>query len=309
MPEAQQPKGSAIPIEHSTTDLKVYFKLKPSDDWEIDKSLICLVHSKTKGSKIGSAQFVTLMFDNDSTSSDWQEANAAMRYNAAIKYNVDMSLGYKTPYLVKVTDVYDGAETPVWYGYIATVDQEFIGERVGVSGLTYAGLMDRQQILGGWYLNYNNVVDYFLDHIPVYNPKGIGNKSTQSIVTSPYVLYGVDRTLEKDTKSTANLWTAEDMLNQVIGRCENNLFADGGNTFNPYRWAEDLYAGSGTILFYNAAVTTILNASSPVSDYTLQGKTLWQALVEIVESIDGLTISEEMDSNYESYITIVNLKA
>lgn len=312
MPEAQQPVPSNFVKEISTTDLKVYFKLEPSDDWEIDKSLVCLGHSKTKGSKIGSAQFAVLTFNNDFITADWQDANAAMRYNAAVKYNCDLSKKYTTPYLVKVTDVYSGKETAVWYGYISNVDQDFKGEGVMVNGLTYAGLMDQQQILGGWYLNNGGtVVDYYRDHKPVYNPKGIGNRSDKVLATTSSIvdIYGIDKTLQKDTKTTANLWTAKHMLDQVIGRGVSTLFNDAGNNYNPWIWFKSLYDAPIPIE-YSKAVGEILASSPPVSDYMLHGKSLWQALVEIVESIDGLTISEEIyPKSGDVYLVIVNLKA
>lgn len=309
MPSADQPVVSSdVLTVSSTTNLKVYFKLSPTDHWTLDKSLICLGHSKTKGAKIGHATFSVLMYNNEFDSSDWIETNQAMRFNAGAKYQVDMSNGYKTPYLLKVTDIYDGAETPVWYGYVSSVDQDHKAEDCIVYGLTYAGLLDQQQIIGGWYLNINDEVDYYLDHVPVYNPNGIGNKSAETMARGVYLTHGLDKTLEKDTKSADNLWKTEDMINQIDARLGAYLFNVESNHVNPWIWAKDLYTGHTTPIYYSSDVAAIIDSSSPISDYTLQGKTLWAALVELVESIDSLTISEEIGTAGEVVISIVKLK-
>ena len=308
MPTGQGPTQSPVNIVNSTLGLKVYFKLNPTDEWEEDKALICLSHSKTKGAKIGTATFTILTPNNDQTDVNWQEANASMRYNAAVKYRVDISAGYLTPYLVKVTDIFDGVEKQVWMGYISSVEQDHVAERVTLMAQTYAGLLDQQQIIGGWYLNIDDDVDYFIDYVPVYNPNGIGNRSTQTIYSGNYNIYGIDKTKEKDTESKSNMWTAKDMLYQVIGRLENGLYNDTGNLFNPWKWAADLYDTNFGILTITPSIEQKLDNTSAVGGYTLQGKTIWQALVEIVESVEGLTISEGLPTFDKASILLVDLK-
>jgi hypothetical protein len=315
-----QPTSNAVQVEN-TQSLKVYYKIDIEKGWTRDYALVCLGHDKTKGSKIGSAQFTLLYNNNDSTNTHWKTADLSMRFNAAKKYRCDMSDGYQTPYLVKVTDVIDGEETAVWYGYISTVEQDFVRERASLTALTYEGLLDQQQISGGWFVNIKNLTDYYYRFVPVYNPDGIGNKSTITLSPSPakYPVLGVDDTLLKKTKEDANKWTAGDMINQVWGRCAGQLFKSGTQG-NPYGWAKDLYRDG--LSLDNTKVAEILSSSYAMDNYSLQGKTIWEALVELVESVDGLTISQEIDypnvlegstnktdfKNGKPYLVIVNLK-
>jgi len=317
MPVGQQPtppETSAVQVEN-TQGLKVYYKIDITKGWTRDYALVCLGHDKTKGSKIGSAQFTLLYKNNDSSNTHWSTADLSMRFNAALKYRCDMSGGYMTPYLVKVTDIIEGEETAVWYGYISTVDQDLKKERASLTALTYEGLLDQQQISGGWFVNINELTDYYYDNVPVYNPDGIGNKSAiERLPATPnYPVMGVDDTLLKNTKEDANKWTAGDMINQVWGRCAGQLFKTGHPSVanNPYKWAKTLYRTG--ISLDNTQVETILSASYAVDGYSLQGKTLWEALVELVESVDGLTISQEIDTTTDKkdgkpYLVIVNLK-
>ena len=327
MPDGQEPTSSAsvAAVVHNTTGVKVYSRLAPTDEWKIDNGLICLSHSVTKGSKIGMAQFSVLMPNNDTASDEWQEVDDIMRCYAANTYNLDMRYGYQIPYLVMVTDIFKGVEKPVWYGYISTVDQDQIAERVSVTGLAMSGLLDQQEIIGGWYLNRLNTVDYYIDYIPVYNPNGVGNRSSQVLPSSKYYdIYGVDQTLLKNEYSGAPvdpsiaMWRAKDMLYQVVGRLENSLYSSGNN-FNPYRWAEDVYGDGYSVIEMDDEVEKILEETSQVDSYTLQGKKIWQALVEIVESVDGLVITEAISNNssspgspalseYYPTIKIVNLR-
>jgi len=337
MPVGQQPTeiNTGYAEVENTTSLKVYYKLKPNDSWIVDRSLVCVGHSKTKGSKIGSAQFVVLNYNNDEVDTEWSRTELAMRYNAAVRYNIDMSTGYKTPYIVKVVDNFDGREGAVWQGYLSTASQDFIAERATVTGLTFAGLLDQQQIIGGWYIStvedggFYNMVDYYYDYVPVYNPKGIGNKSPY--VLQPQVIYpawGIDNTLVKSTLTDDNLWTVRDLLNQIFARCTGPLFSVATEadadvyTPNFWIWAKDLLREEYP--FDVSAVESVLENSPTLNGYTLQGKTLWEAIVELIESVDGLTVSEEMEglsipaedggepevtsSNQRPYFKFINLK-
>jgi len=341
MPVGQQPtppEETAVQV-HNTERLKIYYKLKPLDSWIEERSLVCVGHGKTKGSKIGSAQFVVLNDSNDTIDTQWSNTELAMRFNAAVRYNIDMSTGYKTPYIVKVTDVFNGIECAVWQGYLSTASQDFVTERATVTGLSFAGLLDQQQILGGWYLT-NKVttptpfvnVDYYYDHIPVYNPRGIGNKSQYfRLPEGAYKANGVDKTKLKSTVAGGNLWTIKDLLNQIFARCTADLFDPAteanSDVFTPnyWIWAKDIYR---KILPFDMSEATgeggPLENSSTLNDYSLQGKTIWEAIVELVESVDGLTVSEEMEAvslppedggeplitagNQRPYIKIVNLR-
>jgi len=325
MPVGEQPAIiSSTAFQYQNTEgLKVYYKLNPSQSWTVDKSLICTGHGKTKGSKIGSAQFAVLTPNNDEADTDWVSTNLAMRTSAAQKYKVDMSDGYKSPYMVMVTDIISGVEKGVWQGYISTVNQNFVEERCTVSGLNFTGLMDQQQIFGGWYVTtepsgglYTNV-NYFYDYVPVYNPGGIGNKS--SSVKAPdgkYTVEGIDGTLGKSTVFSSGLWTVKDLLFQIFSRCIDPIFdgTQGGGTydFQWWLWVKDIYATAQP--FDVSKVIDLLNKSSTLNDYSLQGKTIWEAIVELTESVDGLTVTEEMDTDSESiqdhrpYVSFVNLK-
>lgn len=323
MPPGQQPTppaSNAVQAEN-TQGLKVYWKTDIEKDWKLDYSLVCLGHDKTKGSKIGSAQFTLLYNNNDDTNTHWKTADLSMRFNAAKKYRCDMSAGYQTPYLIKVTNVVNGEETAVWYGYISTVDQDFKRERASLTALTYEGLLDQQQIGGGWFVNIKELTDYYYRYVPVYNPGGVGNKSAVERLpkTPNYPVMGVDDTLLKSAKEDANKWTAGDMINQVWGRCAGQLFKSGTQG-NPYSWAKELYRDG--LSLDNTKVEEILSKSYAMNNYSLQGKSIWEALVEIVESVDGLTISQEIEypnvlegttnktdyKNGKPYLVIVNLK-
>lgn len=328
MPVGQQPTppASGAVFVENTQSLKVYYKLSPTASWEIDRSLICIGHSKTKGSKIGSAQFTVLMDTNDETDTSWIRTNLVMRHSAARQYNVDMSDGYKTPYLVMVTDVYGGVEKSVWQGYISSVDQDFVRERCSVTGLSFTGMLDQQQIFGGWYITtklevgFYRQTNYFYDYAPVYNPKGVGNKSVYyRLPEGSYRAHAIDSRLTKTVLFATSLWTVKDMLFQVFARCTDPVFdgTDGGGLtdINWWIWAKDVYR-----VLKPFDISKVdgdggpLDDSSTLNDYSLQGKSIWEAIVELVESVDGLTVTEEIDTTsadpkeHRPYISIVNLK-
>ena len=318
MPEGQEPVSTAT-VVNNKGDLKVYSRVSLNSDWEKDTSLVCTGFSSTNNLDIGTASFYVL--EDGNSASDYIEYpidRSIRQYNAASIYRCDLSDGYLSPYYVKVTSIVNGQESAIFYGYISSVTADLTSERTTALALSYAGLLDQVEIYGGWYQDRLDIATYCYDYTPVYNPKGIGNKGTTTYTptrqTSSYISPGpniyeincIDETLRTKTNASANKFTIEDMINTVWARCTGNI---NGTQNTPWSCFQYLYNGPLSLL----SLADLSNAPD-VSDYTLQGKTVWAALVELVESVEGLSITERINYNDPDplnghpYIAIVDLK-
>jgi hypothetical protein len=317
MPAGTEPIISSQVIENKT--VKTYYRLTASAAWQIDDSLICTgINGTTNGVSIGQASFFVLESSNGDGVGYQEQLNARV-YNASIKYRTNFNSGYQGPYYVKVTTATNGEEEqPIFYGYIHSVQSDFTGQRATCTALSYAGLLDQQQMYGGWYEQRDGGgLKYYPDYKPVYNPNGIGNRGTSTFTPtgSTHQTYGIDNSKLENINGDVNKFTVLDMINTVWTRTSGSI---PGIT-NPHKVFTNLYnktigGNIAGLAFTEEALAKILPGGSDTTfapdNYTLQGKSIWEALVELVESIDGLGISEDIDTagiNSSPFVKIADI--
>lgn len=311
MPDGEQPVvDSNVVVIENTTNLKVYYRVKIADGWVIDKGLICIGMTSTQGLSLGSASFVVLPSNNEFSSSEYQEIDSAMRYSAATKYRVDMSQGWQSPYYVKVTDQVDGRETAIFYGYIDSVEADLTKEIVSVSALTYANLLDSVDLYGGWFNDTDSNNVFYPEVVPIFNPNGVGNRYLTSIDVGGYQVFPIDNELLLETAEDSNLWSVRQVIDQIWARGLGSLGVD--TPYNSWRFIGKLYDRTKSLDGSEDALGK-LELGYELNNYEFQGKTFWGALVDLVESVQGLTITESIDTstdpkNGKSYLSIVDLK-
>ena len=310
MPAGDQPEYTASVITNET-NTKVYYRTSTTGDWVEDKSLVFLGRTGvTNGYSFGGARFYVLEGDNDTTRTERADEVSARQWNASVKYRCNFSEGYISPYYVKVAI----GDAVLFYGFINSVDMNLTAERATCNALSYSALLDQQQIYGGWRTEANtDTAVYYNNHVLTYNPNGMGNKgsATYTASGSSYTVTATDETLLTQTATDANKFTVRDMIYTVWARINGPL----DNTFsiqaNPWQCFRNLYdrkdEGNYANLVFSTSAGDKLKTSYAVSNYKLQGKTLWGALAELVESVGGLALTEEIDNDGSAYVKIIDL--
>ncbi len=303
MPAGSQPITPTSTQIFNDTSLKVFYRTSLAGAWQLDTSLIFTGSTKTNGAKMGDATFFVLESGNQA--SDYPEYNAdvaARVYNAAQKYNLDQTGGYLNPYYIKVTKIEEGETINIFLGYIDTVFWNSSARRTSATALNYANLLDSVRIYGGWFVDTAESIVFKYDDISVFNPDGIGNKSTQTVTNGEFVIEGIDKTLSSQNESNSNKYSVLDIIHQILGR---GYSVDS----TPWDFISSLYDG-GVVLAVDSPQTGInLENSFAPNGYILQDKKMWEALTELVESVKGLAITEEIDEDGSAYLLIVNQKA
>ena len=297
MPEAVEPSGPESTEIDNTVNLKVYKALSiadiNNDDWELDNLLICTGLSQSKNSQVGSASFSLLPFDNDTTREGYEEELQATKGAAQDTLKVNLT-NYQDPYYVKVTDVIDGVIAPVFYGYINSVTNDIANARCSASALSYAGLLDQVDLCGAWWKSLAGAAEWFFEIEPIFNPRGLGNRSGTTVsgggVTGPII----EEVNILNGELNTQRFTALDMINLVLLHATRSdaKLNDGIFTPNPWSFAASIYKTG--IIEIEPAAQAALNDSFAVDNYTYYGKTMWAALVELVESVDNLMITERI---------------
>lgn len=327
MPTAQAPTSSPANIITVDTSLKVYYRILETSDWRIDTSLVCTGHSPTNGAQIGSASFDILPTSNDTNTPNYDDDINAKLYNAAVKYKCDQSGGYETPYYVKVTASISEVETAIFYGYINTATWNATANRCVVNALSYAGLLDTTGMFGGWFVNTDDTITWHGEYSPVFNPKGVGNKGGSVVSGSEWSLNAIDNSLVINTENDSNRYTVEDVVRHIWGRVTTSMTSFktyrgefGGSEVittytNPWYYISRIYNRTlGGTQYAGLVGLDDLSSSSPVDNYIYTGKTFWGSMLELVESVEGFTLTELIDTSFADkknappYIAVVNLK-
>ena len=321
MPAGDQPEYTASVITNET-NTKVYYRTSTTGDWTVDHSLVFLGRTGvTNGYSFGGARFFVLEDSNDTTEVGHAEEVSARRWNASVRYRCNFKDGYVSPYYIKVTNKFEGQERVIFYGFINSVDMDLTAERATCNALSYSALLDQQQIYGGWRADASlGFASYYFNHVITYNPNGLGNKADSSseyeISGSNYTITPTDDTLLTETETDANKFTVLDMITTVWARVNGDLDPLVASADNPWKCFRNLYsrkegANYANLLIEKSALAK-LTASYAVNNYTLQGKTIWGALSELVESVGGLALTEDIDfndANQSPYVKIIDLKA
>ena len=337
MPTGQAPTATPVNIVTVDTSLKVYSRLIETNDWTIDTSLVCTGHSPTHGAQIGSATFHILPTSNDPLTPNYTADIQAKLYNAAVKYKCDNSEGYEVPYYVKVTADIAQVETAIFYGYISSATWDSTANRCVCDALSYAGLLDSTGMFGGWFVNTDDTITWHGEYSPVFNPDGVGNKGGSVVSGSEWSLDAIDNSLIINTENDDNRFTVEDVIKHIWGRVTTSMTSFktyrgefGGSEVittytNPWYYISRIYnrtlggtqyAGLSGVGDLSTAETPSTPAvpSTPLDNYTYTGKTFWTAMLELVESVEGFTLTELIDTSFNDrknappYIAIVNLK-
>ena len=303
MPSGSQPITPASTQIFNDTSLKVFYRTSLSGAWKLDTSLIFTGSTKTNGIKTGQASFFVLESGNQA--SDYPAYNddvAARVFNAAQKYNVDLEQGYLNPYYVKVTKVNQGETDTIFLGYINTVDWDGLARRTRAVAGSYANLLDGVDLYGSFVIDTADAFSFHFDDISIFNPKGVGNKSTLSVTNGGFQAFGIDKTLDAQNESDSNKHSVLNIINNVLAR---GYSASG----SPWDFVAGLYDGAVKLAVDTDATGDKLVASFAPNGYRFQDKTMWATLTELVESVEGLALTEEIDPTGRAYLLIVNLKA
>lgn len=315
MPEGQQPVSTVVRIENKS-NLKVYFALNcaaiGTNDWELEETLVCTGFTQTNGATLGQAFFVTLPSSQDRDSTAYQESEAIMRYDAPQFYNADLSSVYNNPFYVKVTDSLSGVEIPIFYGYIDSATVDVTGARSGLTAVSFAGLLSQVDLLGGFFdYNDSSGVEWFFKVAPIFNPKGLGNKSINTVSSGGRTANSIDES--RIINGGEDKFTVLDVIEHVLQIALNDdaVLTDGAGSVKPYSFIRKLYEPG--IVEISEEVQAVLDASYVVTDYSYVGKSFWDVLVELVESVENLIITEKLpfsigggnDVNTKPVISIV----
>lgn len=291
-----QPTNTQI---YPTNNLKVYQKLTvASDTWTINKGLLCTRITNTNGNNIGSATLIPLPADNSNTD-DHSDQIDDFKGDAIDTYKVNLTTQYDSPVLIKITDKVGGVEAPVFYGYMNSGTRDVPNSVVSsLTASSYAGMLNSTPLLGGW-VNYDDTnFKWFQSGDIVFNPRGNGNRSaltvSQDTIDAPAIDYS--KVIEGDTQD--NKFSASDvfyhaLLHGVMTDATIDIPDQNITTAQPWLYIKNLYDYG--ILEFGEGAETLLNSSFTIKDsYTYVGKPLWSVLVEIVEGVDNLSISEKI---------------
>lgn len=296
MPDAELPSlpSATAPVIPVTSGLKVYtaesITAISGDNWILEKTLICIGISPTNGNQIGSAQF-SLLPSTNTDGADRDTQLATTKGTAQDTYKVNFGDEYKNPFYVKITDVIQAEEVPVFYGYISSVTNNIVGARCSCAALSYAGLLDQVGLLGSWWKTPLGT-DWYFEAEPVFNPNGAGNKGSGTISSGDISGFVIDETQLILNNTISNKFSAYDVLNLVALHCLHSdaTLTSGETAVHPWSFAGLIYRDG--FIEYGAGAKELLQASFIVDSYSFTGKSIWGALVEIVQSVDNLIISE-----------------
>ena len=292
MPAGSQPIVNDSILKANQEGIKVWEARSvasiASEYWTRSRTLIPLSTTHTNGSSLGSCTFALYPTAFPGDPEYTIENESYTRYNAPSRHRVITDLpDYPNPLYVKITHDINGEDKPVWFGYIESVSFDIVTERSVAFGVSFAGLLDQVDCIGGYFALADDNIGYRAEVLPIFNRNGNGNKGgnvTSGSITAPCI----DMSKEVDTRTAR--FTLYDVINHLLLLAVNPSTLLG--TKKPYSFIEKLYQ-SGIISIASAA-QTILSSSFPVDSYSYVGKPFWSALVELVESAGGLVITEKM---------------
>lgn len=309
---------------YSSVDRKVYHSTSVAnivtDDWIEDENLIPNTITKTNGTKIGTCTFDLLRDPIEGDGLIDSDGDATRGEAVDILGAGTETTTYINPYYVKVTDkkIIDGSlvEYPVFFGYIEEVSYDVTEGTSTAIALSYAGLLDSVDLYGGYWnttsMGTGSGTPKFLESVmPVFNPNGKGNMSTTLFQEGDAVFKTIDESLVlKNYNANENeiyKWNALDIIKMI------RAFTVTGTTCKFH--TKPLYGFVGSIygnrnqagfIKYASGVVEKLEASAKVSDYTYFGKSMWEALVELVTSVDTLGITEIIDEDGDVYVYVID---
>ena len=302
MPEGQ------LPVENfgdytNTPDLQVYYKLSAQEtEWIVSTDLIVLNYGTTNGSTLGSASLVPLMLDNDSTRPDYDSEVRAVKIDAQDIYFVNTQGGSSGPYYIRVTDKQNGVEFPIFFGYVNSVPNSLVPGRCAAGALSYAGLLNSQDLVGAWYHTGPATNAWKSNVEPIFNPDGNGNKGSETITVGSITAPAINQTKIIETETTDNMFTVSDIINVILLHLVSTaaVFDDGiSPSVQPWYWAK--FAYHTDLIEITPDAQELLAAAFVVDNYSYYGKSVWRALTELVDSVGNLVLSEKI--NYLGGIT------
>lgn len=298
MPTGVIPQASNTQI-FPTDNLKVYQKLTvASDTWILNKGLLCTRVSNTNGNDIGTATLVPLPANNANTD-DHDSQIDDFRGDAIDTYKVNLTTRNEFPVLIKVTDKIGGVEAPIFYGFMESGTRDIPNSVVtSLTALSYAGMLNRTPLFGAWMHSDATTYQWFQNADVVFNPNGNGNKSTMTKTVDGIVAPVIDNSKILEGENQDNKFSAADvfyhaLLHGVSPDARFNLISENIDDAQIWLYVKGLY-DLGLVEFGEGAETILNNSFTIADSYTYMGKSIWAVLVEIVEGVANLSISEKI---------------
>lgn len=294
MPEAQLPVDNFGDYTN-TTDLKVYFKLNVQGDWEEDTSLVFLGYSPANGTSLGSGSFMPLMQDNDTTRPDYANELRTVKMDAQDLYFTNNQGGSSGPYFLKVTDKINGFEFPVFYGYMNANPNNLLQGRTAGTALSFSGLLSTVDLLGGWSYTTSITNSWKANVDTIFNPGGNGNKGSQTVTVGNITATAINKTKEIETETSDNMYTVLDVINMLLLHLVSNdaVLLDTVGSVQPWIFAKTLYHDD--LIEITPEAQALLDETPAVDSYSYDGKSVWGALSELVDSVGNLVLTEKID--------------
>ena len=299
MPDGSQPI-TAVTNQYINTAPKVYFAESvgqiSADQWVESELLIAQSRVFTNGTKLGTASFAILPNGNPVDKPDYDDQDNILKLAAPDFFKVNLSGVYNTPIYVKITETLNGVEFPVWYGFLDSSTVNIMEGRCTIGGIAYAGLLSMVDCIGGFFNSEPSTAQWFQQVEPIFNPKGLGNKGSVDISSGGRTAKALDYTKVIDGGDSR--YTVLDVIEHVLQLILNDdaTLKDELFTKRPYSFIRDLYDTNLVDIDDDAAEA--LSSSFVVDNYSYVGKSVWDVLVELVESVEGLMIAESLPYDF-----------